>query len=61
MHCSFRSRFGLSLMMLLGVALLVASPGRLPAADGEFKVVSTDELRAMMNERQPFTLVDTRT
>jgi rhodanese-related sulfurtransferase len=43
------------------ITIVAAAPGRLLAAESEVKIVSTDELRAMMNTQQPLTLVDTRT
>ena len=46
-------------LMLLAAAVLV--PAIVRAAEKEFRVVSTDELRSMMDERKSLVLVDTRT
>jgi len=45
--------------MLLAAAILV--PAIAPAAEKDFHVVSTAELKSMMDEKKAFVLVDTRT
>jgi rhodanese-related sulfurtransferase len=44
---------------LLAAAILV--PAIAPAAEKEFRVVSTAELKSLMDEKKAFVLVDTRT
>lgn len=48
-------------LLLLCIAIQIAVPALLHAGEAESRLISTDELRAMMDEKKPFILVDTRT
>ncbi len=56
-----RRKFVMAMLLLTMFTLVIVSAGSLQAAEAEFKVIATDDLRAMLDEKKAMLLIDART